>query len=153
MRGIGAAVVTVIVLNNAFYVTAAILVVLSIHLRLHQTTQSEGPVWGGPDVNAALNLNAGATVRLTSTQVFSRNRRNVSAQRSATREYSVIYRLRGEAGWSFTKPPLIMSDGHLIRAMSRGQWAGYRGVSQSRLKLLSQISPVENRPWRRDAGG
>lgn len=145
--------VTIIVLNNAFYVTAAILVALSFHLHLHQNGKGESPLWAGPDVNAALNLNAGATIAFVWARMFSRNRRSVGAERSALREYSAFYRLSGEGDWSSGRPPPIMSDDQLIPAMSRGRWTGYRGVSQSRLKLLSQIPPMAKRPWRRDAGG
>ena len=145
--------VTVIVLDNAIYVTAAILVALSFHLHLHQTSQGERPLWGGPAGIAALNLNATATTALDTGQLYSRNRRGSGAAPSLGRENSAVYRLSGEGGWSITVLPPNMSDGPLTPAMSQGQWAGYRGVSQSRLKLLSQIPPMANRPWRRDAGG
>lgn len=145
--------VTIIVLNNAFYVTAAILVALSFHLHLHQNGKGESPLWAGPDVNAALNLNAGATIAFVLARMFSRNRRSVGAERPVVREYWAFYRLSGEGDWSSGRPPPIMSDDQLIPAMSRGRWTGYRGVSQSRLKLLSQIPPMAKRPWRRDAGG
>lgn len=145
--------VTVIVLNNAFYVTAAILVALSFHLHLHQNGKGERPLWAGRVVNAALNLNAGATIASVLAQMFSRNRRSVGAKRSVLRECSPFCRLSGEGDWSSGRPAPIMSDDQLIPAMSRGRWTGYRGVSQSRLKVLSQIPPMANRPWRRDAGG
>jgi len=133
--------------------TAAILVALSFHLRLHKSGQSESSLWAGPHFNAALNLNAAATTASLRARMFSRSRRTLGAERSAAREYARLYRLSGEDGWSFTRPPPIMSDVQLIPAMSRGQWTGYRGVSQSRLKLFSQIPFMANRPWRRDAGG
>ena len=145
--------VTVIVLQYATYVTAAILVALSFNLHSHQTSQGKRPLWGGPAGNAALNLNAGATTPFVWTQMFSRNRRGVGAGYPAARENSEVYRLSGEGSWSFTSLATNMSDGQLIPATTRSQLAGYRGVSQSRLKLLSQIPPMANRPWRRDAGG